>query len=75
MAKPIRSIAELIRRLGGPTRVGRELGIGRNAISNWSAADEIPERWHARVLVIALRAGLPWRPPGWPDEAELRWAA
>lgn len=77
MARPdplrVATVAELVAACGGPVRLGRELGINPSAVSNWSAAGAVPDRWHARMLVIATRINVLWRPPGWPPQMQIRW--
>lgn len=36
------NVSEIIRKLGGPVRVGRQLGIRSQAVSLWIRADRIP---------------------------------
>jgi len=70
--RSVRTVAELVRRFGGPTALARALGISPNAVSNWTAAGEVPERWHARLLALAVQRKVDWRPPDWPPDVQLR---
>ena len=66
------STRELIRQLGGTNAVAAAFGVKPSAVSNWLHTD-IPPMHHARMLSLAVRRGVFWRPPGWPPELQLRW--
>lgn len=57
------SVADLIRTLGGPSRVAAEIGCTTSAVSQWRAAG-IPREHHLTLWRLALSAGLSWEPPG-----------
>lgn len=57
-------VSELIRRLGGPTKVARVLRITTQAVSNWSAVNRVPREHDVAVWRLATEAGLDWAPPG-----------
>jgi hypothetical protein len=73
--REIRTVADLIERLGGPTALAHELGLRQSAVSNWCEREVVPAAWHARILAIAVRQGVAWRPPGWPPQACVAWEA
>ena len=58
------TVRELVRQLGGPAKIGRELRVTPEAISNWSRLDRIPPGRMLDVWRLAQAAGLSWRPPG-----------
>lgn len=55
--KMIQSIDELVEALGGPVKVGDWLGIGKQAVSNWSMRGYIPPAWHLRLFIEVQRRG------------------
>ena len=57
MTYDVDTIDDLISLFGGPTKLGQELGIGDNAICNWSARGFIPPSWHLRLYVDLRRLG------------------
>lgn len=63
------TLRELFRQLGGQARVARSLGVVPTAVSNWAVANRLPAQHHIALWRLALKAGLPWEPPG---AAELR---
>lgn len=54
----IRTIEALVTELGGPTDLGRQLGIVSEAVSNWVNRQSIPGGWHLRLLALSARRGL-----------------
>jgi hypothetical protein len=52
-----KTIDEVIDRMGGTGAVGRLLGIGPSAVSNWRAQGEIPRAWHLALYLEAERRG------------------
>lgn len=66
------STRELIRCLGGTNAVADLFGVKPSAVSNWHHTD-IPAVHHARMLSLAVRHGIFWRPPGWPPQLQVRW--
>jgi transcriptional regulator with XRE-family HTH domain len=58
------TLRDLMRGLGGQSRVAAALGVTRAAVSHWVAADDIPEARRIDLWVLALDAGLDWTPPG-----------
>lgn len=58
------TVRDLIRQLGGPATVGRQLGVTAEAICNWQARGAVPKARHLDVWRLAQAAGLSWRPPG-----------
>ena len=59
---PAPQTRELIRALGGPSRVARQLAISPQAVTNWYR-DGVAARHHLRLWAMAQAAGLDWRPP------------
>ena len=57
MEKKIVTVDRLINALGGPTAVGKWLGIKQSAVSNWSLRGEIPPGWHLRLYMEAQKRG------------------
>ena len=53
----IGTIEELIKAFGGPSELGRQLGITQEAVSMWTGRGEIPSGWHLRLLVDARSRG------------------
>lgn len=53
----IKTIEDLVVKLGGPSELGEKLGICQEAVSNWSARKSIPGGWHMRLLGMACRNG------------------
>jgi len=66
------STRELINHLGGSGAVARQLGLRTSAVSNWTKSD-VPGAHHTAMLVLAVKHGVFWRPPGWPTALQLRW--
>lgn len=60
--KMIRSIDELVDALDGPVKVGEWLGIGKQAVSNWSMRGYIPPAWHLRLFIEVQRRELSVHP-------------
>ena len=58
------TIKDLMARLGGQAAVARHLGVTRAAVSQWVAADDVPEARRIGVWDMALAAGIDWTPPG-----------
>ena len=56
-------IGALIRALGGPTVVSNVLGIGVQAVSNWSMRGSIPREHHLALWRLATSQKVPWTPP------------
>jgi hypothetical protein len=46
-------VSEIIDSLGGPTPVGRALGVPSTTISNWKGRGAIPARYHGRLVSIS----------------------
>ena len=61
MQKEIASVEQLIDVLGGPTDVGKWLGIKQSAVSNWKLRGEIPPGWHLRLYFAAKDRGFALR--------------
>lgn len=53
---------EVIAALGGPTEVARRLGVGRQAVTNWTLGDHFPPKTYR-----ALRALLKEKHASAPD--------
>jgi hypothetical protein len=66
------SIDELIDLLGGTSEVARQLGLASPSVSGWRKDNSVPARQHARLLALCVQVGVPWRPPGWPPQVQLR---
>lgn len=62
-AAPPTATAELIRALGGPSRIAGRFGVTTSAVSQWSQRG-IPREHHLGMWRLALEAGLLWEPPG-----------
>ena len=58
------TIKDLMAELGGQAAVARRLGVTRAAVSQWVAADEVPEARRLGVWDLAVAAGIDWTPPG-----------
>lgn len=58
------TVRDLVRQLGGPAKIARELKVTPEAISNWSRLDRIPPGRMLDVWRLAQAADLSWRPPG-----------
>lgn len=46
-------VPEIIDLLGGPTPVGRALGVPSTTISNWKGRGSIPARYHEHLIKIS----------------------
>ena len=53
--------AELIRHLGGPTRLGNSLGLTPQTVWNWGERG-IPAEYHIRIWAMAQAADIDWTP-------------
>lgn len=47
----------LVKRLGGPTKVGAALGLQQAAVSNWDNRG-IPAKWLPKIRALALALGV-----------------
>lgn len=56
-------IGALIKALGGPTAVGRTLGLRVSAVGNWTMRDAIPREHHLAVWRLATAKNIVWTPP------------
>jgi DNA-binding transcriptional regulator YdaS (Cro superfamily) len=57
-------VKDLMARLGGQAAVARRLGVTRAAVSQWAAANDVPEARRLDVWGLALDADVDWTPPG-----------
>lgn len=55
------SLKEIIQALGGPTSVGRRLGVRSQAVSLWVANDRIPADRVPELERLARELGVPVR--------------
>lgn len=55
-------IAEVIKALGGSTKVSRLFGVVPNAVSNWKTVGRFPERLHLRVYRECRARGIDYDP-------------
>jgi hypothetical protein len=55
---------DLIKALGGPAAIGREIGVTTSAVTNWASRGEISPTYVLAVWEMALRAGIKWIPAG-----------
>lgn len=60
-------VFDLMRALGGPTRVARACGVSVQAIGDWQMRGVVPARHWIVLWRMALAAGLDWCPPGAED--------
>ena len=58
------SVRELVRQLGGPAQVGREIGVTTEAVCAWSARNSVPHGRRLTLWRMAAAASIDWRPPG-----------
>lgn len=61
------TVRELIRQLGGPTRVAARCGVSVSAVTNWSARDRIASDHVVAIWRQAHESGVEWAPPGAED--------
>lgn len=57
-------VRELVKRLGGASRVAERCGVTPPAVSNWCARGAVASEHHLAVWQLAVEAGVDWRPPG-----------
>ena len=57
-------VRDLIRELGGPTKVAEACGISPQAVTNWVARDRVAAEHQLTVWRIAMGRGVAWEPPG-----------
>lgn len=56
--------SEIIRALGGPSKLAARLSLPGNTVAYWGHRNRIPaERW-LEIWRMAIAAGLDWQPPG-----------
>lgn len=73
MIYDIDTIGGLIERFGGPSSLGRQLGVTQEAVSMWRIRGSIPTGWHMRLAARAAREGLRVNPSVWGlDEDDVR---
>lgn len=73
MIYDIDTIDELVAFFGGPTELGRSLGITSEAISMWRLRGSIPTGWHMRLNARCAREGKRVNPAVWGlDEDDVR---
>jgi hypothetical protein len=79
MTGPVDSlpVRDLVRQLGGPTKVARQLGgLSCEAVCMWFRSGRIPQKHHLPLWRLAQAKGIAWCPPGFeglalaPAEAE-----
>lgn len=58
---------DLIKRLGGPTKVAAICGISAPAVTNWVARGEIAAEHRITVWRLAVEKQIDWTPPGAAD--------
>lgn len=58
------NVSDLIAKLGGPAKVGRDRRVSTAAVSNWSAANKVPAEHQLALWRMATEAGIDWTPPG-----------
>lgn len=57
------TIGELIRQVGGATRVARQCGVSPAAVSNWIMRGSIAAEHRITVWRLATEADVDWAPP------------
>jgi hypothetical protein len=57
------TIRDLVRALGGPAVVGRELGITAEAVCNWQTRNKVPPAREFAIWRLARIRNLGWLPP------------
>ena len=51
-------VSKLIDDLGGPARLGAEIGAKANTVATWKKRRRIPAEWWSDVSRVAQRSGL-----------------
>ncbi len=57
-------VRELIRELGGPTRVANACGVSPQAVTNWIARDRVSAEHQVTIWRLAAERDVAWTPPG-----------
>src|SRR5262245_19914369 len=55
MGKPITTVADLVRALGGTAKAAKWAGVKPAAISQWLRRGFVPPGWHLRLLIELKR--------------------
>lgn len=58
LAAMLRTVDEVVERLGGVAHVAEMVGVGRPAVFNAKARGRFPYRWHLPLLNEAAKLGL-----------------
>lgn len=66
----MKTAIEAIDALGGTTKVATRFGVKPSAVSNWRAANRIPDRLHFRFAETCRRERINWLPPSESDSGE-----
>lgn len=56
------SVADIIKRFGGPTKLARRFGLESNVVRNWRLRQKIPGDWHLPLLEAAAKEGIKLTP-------------
>ena len=57
-------VRELIRSLGGPTKVAEDCGVTPQAVTNWMARGRVAAEHQVTLWRLATERGVAWTPPG-----------
>lgn len=57
-------LRDLIKQLGGATKVAARCGVTPPAVTNWTVRGEIAAEHRITIWRLAHEAGIDWTPPG-----------
>jgi DNA invertase Pin-like site-specific DNA recombinase len=65
--RPIRTVRQLVKSLGGWRRVAAELSVGKSTVYDWINANEVPRPYEVPLVLLAKRSGVLWVPRALTD--------
>lgn len=51
-------VADIIRRLGGQTKVSRSLGVPGSTVASWSLRNSVPDKHKPRLISLGRETGV-----------------
>jgi len=52
------TFAEILRKMGGTTEIGREMKVSKSLADYWIKVDYVPDRYWARLIRVCRRKGI-----------------
>lgn len=61
------TVRDLIKELGGPSKVAAICGISGSAVANWGARGDVAAEHRITIWRLAVEKSIDWTPPGAGD--------